>query len=76
MSLTLSCEKTLAIEFQPDSCLTRSQKERIANAFEENLACHKELAKVSRPAPAWELVALMVLAGVVGGMVLQKQVGH
>lgn len=82
-SLTLLSEKTLALDLIPQKsdfeCLTRDQKEKIVNSFEENAACHDALAK-TQPSPAapqhWEAFGLVTVLGIVAGMIIAGQMRH
>ncbi len=77
LTLCLLCQRTSGLELSPQPafvCLSREQSEKTAMCFEENLACHVALAKTAEPQKAsWEITALGVLAGVLGGMVLSAQ---
>ena len=57
-------------------CLTIDQERAIAICHDENLNCHQQLAKVSKPEPTWETMLLMLVAGVAGGAVLQNNFKH
>jgi hypothetical protein len=59
------------------SCLSRDQREEIADQFSQNMACHKELAKMVIPPPAqdeWTWIMLSFLAGIAGGVYGYKAV--
>lgn len=79
--MALYCANTWTLELSPQhdplSCLNREEKETIEICFEENTACHAALANVTpAPAPEWELVALGLAVGFLGGMVLDAQLHH
>lgn len=61
------------------SCLSKSQQERIHDAFLENINCHQALKEASTPPPnetPWETIALLIIGGVAGGMVIENQLHH
>lgn len=62
---------------KPLTCLDRGQLEKAVSCCEKNEACHQALEKSAQPpSPGWELLALAIAGGVIGGMVLDNQIHH
>jgi hypothetical protein len=77
--LTIACQKTSAeVNLQPKlMCLERGQVENALICCEQNIACHEALkSSVAPPHADWEIVALSIAGGIIGGMILNAQLNH
>ena len=55
----------------------RSWDEQFVNCFEERLNCYAKLKQVVQPPHAdWEVVALSIAGGILGGMFLDHNLNH
>ena len=71
----ISSTPILAASPSDYTCLTREEQEKIAVTFDENEACHADLAKLTQPEPAspsWEKYALIFVGGIAVGAFVQS----
>lgn len=71
----LSCQRSSALELSPQpsafSCLSREQKDKIADCFSENQICRDMIkTKADAGVQYWDAIELSIAGGLLAGIII------